>query len=717
MGKKQGKGKSSSSKASSANEKKCNCDHPYKCSCGNRPERPSKGHKWDPDKKEWAGKGHKQKGGGQAATVGTAAKITSVGCVEVKQWQKLPSKILQEWCKKEKRPRPITFPISTKGGSLFRYQIILPDAKKKERDMKFAPLNGCNNEEQAKEEACILALMNTTPTLPHERVLPEPYKTTWLNAIEASTKPKEKAKPSSNRSKESSLTVDTASTVSSLSSSSQEATPSVSASSSSKLVASKAYSSLAEQRTKKEKKRQTMNKALRRSEALAMANKDHVVFLSTRLRKEIESFLRIDASSSNTVNNEIPEDIENDEDFDKVLDFLEKYGFEKSHISNAYRGVKSFESNINALDLAEKCLQWLCIHLEEDQLPAGFDPRERTLDVISYENTAIVNAGENDACSEFGISHDESIALNAKVNAIDTDKDISFADHTVKILVDAINKSVGASPKMIEDADAQIEDNILLAEEEKESLEAIFADECVYEQLSLKSKLIRVKIKLGEGMFDGLSRSSRPLLEIVYEKGKYPEQLPNYALVKGGWEKSGKGTIIQQNISAFLTTLQLREPMIYSIFMHVTSITEGDSFKPKTTLMYALGPSNGNGAKTTVPEKGKEKVHSKTTSDLEAIQSMSHKDHEKSKTDENLSSSRFAKRKRVGIKNSFFTIPPGNIPSADIKPVVPTSISQARKALPAAKAKTEFLSVVAASKDTGRVCLVTGETGCGKVRC
>ena len=30
----------------------------------------------------------------------------------------------------------------------------------------------------------------------------------------------------------------------------------------------------------------------------------------------------------------------------------------------------------------EECLQWLCVYLNEDQLPEGFDPRGRTLDVV-----------------------------------------------------------------------------------------------------------------------------------------------------------------------------------------------------------------------------------------------------------------------------------------------------------------------------------------------
>ena len=95
------------SKGSTPSAPKCTCDHPYKCSCGNRPERPSKGHKWDPETQQWGGKGHKQKGAsGQTSTVGQEAKITSVGKTQVAQWQRLPSQLLREVCQKQKRPPP-----------------------------------------------------------------------------------------------------------------------------------------------------------------------------------------------------------------------------------------------------------------------------------------------------------------------------------------------------------------------------------------------------------------------------------------------------------------------------------------------------------------------------------------------------------------------------------------------------------------------------------
>ena len=88
----------------------CNCEHPYSCECGHRPPRPSKGHKWNVETKSWGGKGHKQKGAagaGQAAVVAKDKVVTTeVGQTTLLPHQRLPSRILGDYCTKQKRPRP-----------------------------------------------------------------------------------------------------------------------------------------------------------------------------------------------------------------------------------------------------------------------------------------------------------------------------------------------------------------------------------------------------------------------------------------------------------------------------------------------------------------------------------------------------------------------------------------------------------------------------------
>jgi hypothetical protein len=170
--------------AATAAPPKCSCDDPYKCSCGNRPERPSRGHKWYPEEQIWAGKGHKQKGAsGQIATVSEKAKVTETGKTQVAQWQQLPSQLLGEYCRGQKRPSPKFKNMGTDG--LYKFRCIVPDSKDTHKDLFFIPAHAVGNEEQAKEESALLAMLQLTPNLPHERKLPEPYRTTWLNAIQS----------------------------------------------------------------------------------------------------------------------------------------------------------------------------------------------------------------------------------------------------------------------------------------------------------------------------------------------------------------------------------------------------------------------------------------------------------------------------------------------------------------------------------------------------
>jgi ATP-dependent RNA helicase DHX57 len=390
MGKKDKKSSAAAKKAP-----KCTCEHLYKCDCGNRPERPSRGHKWDPIEQKWGGKGHKQKGGsGQTSLVATAAKTTEQGQTVLAQWQQLPSSLLADVCKKEKRPPPKFKNLVTHGGG-FKFRVVIQDAKASKRggahDIILMPVSNVPNVEQAKEEAALLALLNLTPTLPHERKLPEPYKTTWINALksqkEAKSKPDEKSERAPvksdghKKSKASSATSLTSGT---------NATAST-ASTSSNLMNANTYTSLSEKWKQKDEKSKTRKAKIRRHEAVRQANRDIQVFMSAQVRKQIESLLRGDADMEllNTLTTEDDADIDGDEgdEGDVVMIYvvqrLVHEGFSMSHAKAGFSAVlknpsMSLKSNMNSdedqyMDLFyDESLQWLCVHLNEDQLPEGF---------------------------------------------------------------------------------------------------------------------------------------------------------------------------------------------------------------------------------------------------------------------------------------------------------------------------------------------------------
>ncbi len=393
------KGKQSSG-AADKKAPKCTCDHPFQCKCGNRPERPSKGHKWYPEEQKWAGKGHKQKGAsGQTSAVGTAAKTTEKGQTVLAQWQKLPSSLLADVCKKEKRPPPKFKSLSTHGGG-HKYRVIIQDAKASRRggdhDIILIPASNVPNEEQAKEEAALLGLLHLTPSLPHERKLPEPYKTTWINALEAQ-------KEANSKSKGKSQSTDVASDGSRSdkkmkapsmngSQSGTNAKVTAAASASRNLINANNYVSLKEKQKQKDDKRKERNAKIRRHEAVRQANRDVQVFMSAQVRKQIESLLRGDAdvdllkalaSEDDSSEMKLDENDEGDVVMIYVVQRLVHEGFSSSQAKAGYSAVLknpsiSLQSSTNAdedeyMDLFyEECLQWLCVHLNEDQLPEGF---------------------------------------------------------------------------------------------------------------------------------------------------------------------------------------------------------------------------------------------------------------------------------------------------------------------------------------------------------
>jgi ATP-dependent RNA helicase DHX57 len=368
-------GKSKKKDSGATAIKKCTCDHPFQhpCECGNRPERPSRGHKWDRETQAWGGKGHKQKGAsGQIAQKAESATTTSVGKTQVAQWQRLPSQLLQDFCKREKRPNA-KFKDMEKG-SIYKYRCIVPDRKDDKKDLFFVPSRGVSNEEQAKEEAALLALLSVTPSLPHERKLPEPYKTTWLNAVASIKQPAPRMVP-------------TMTTPITTPNTGQKPPSNItkkaggSAQASTSLTMGSLYSSTAEKRKQQDAKRQERNARVRRHENIRIANQDHPVFMSAQIRKQIEGILRGD-SSFLLGDDDINDDAETQEDpADKDLDDAQVYvelrlhgeGFTKKQTRTAYTELPHHLKDTARADeeawdkVYEECLQWLLVHLNADQ--------------------------------------------------------------------------------------------------------------------------------------------------------------------------------------------------------------------------------------------------------------------------------------------------------------------------------------------------------------
>ncbi len=707
MGKK-GNSKKGSGGAAKATPR-CECEDVYRCTCGNRPERPSKGHKWDTVAQAWGGKGHKQKGAsGQTSTVGSAAKVTAVGKTQILEWQKLPSNLLGAFCKKEKRPPPKYKSLDRCKEGHFKYRVIIQDAKVTKRggdhDMIFVPAAEVPNEEQAREEAALLALLHLTPSIPHERTLPEPYKTTWTNALIDMKNEKKSSQKLNVESKQDEVKREdnVGQNIG------DETNEKPAAAASSKLVLGNHFISFADKRKLMEAKKKERNAKIRKHEAFRMANKDAQVFMSAQIRKQIESFLRGDVNEemlyalSSDANQSDDEEDDDDEEEDIVncyiTERLTHEGFTKSQAKTSYKAIlKNTSSSLQISELGvdqsmdsvyEECLQWLCVHLNEDQLPEGFDPRGRTLDVVmpSKKSSNNISNQEVDLLTElFGLTILEATLLSASA----TKKSLSIRDSLQMTLLDANSlndNSSGTKDLSSED----IKNNIALSEDEIEVLQSMFV---IGEDLKIEN--VREKVDLMININD--QHEIKRILHISYHRGSYPRVHPT-VFVEGGW-KVGSGTILQMNLVKFVHSLPTEAPMVFEIFGYVQEqlLNDCEQSVNEPILLPFL-------------EGGKVYLTSNQTVQSLDDGSTTIKD----KVSTTTSFTKKAKNRRPREKSYFWSKRPAETPVATAFPKISKSLELTRQRLPAAKARDEFLKVLKMADSRNGVLLVTGETGCGK---
>ncbi|KAL7522187.1 hypothetical protein ACHAWX_006877 [Stephanocyclus meneghinianus] len=786
MGKSSNKSKQTSAKNEAT--KKCTCDHPFQCSCGNRPERPSKGHKWDPIAQQWGGKGHKQKGASlQAAVVGQAEKVTAVGNVAIKQWQKLPSDILKDLCKKNGKGLPIykrAQKTKDKAASGHRYTLVVPDTNKKdsagEHDVELTPSLSVSNDEQAKEEAALLGLLYLFPKLPHERTLPEPYRSTFLGALKnyqgavladgsndsaASKSDNKKNKKEGNIGNDDKGKEDVQTKQEGASNSVAKANtlltanlPKLHKAYSTDTSSPSSYTPVAPLLTKaqiKEARQQHQREVqarIRKHEAIRNANKPMEVFMCASMRRRIERLL---SGDSNKVVDSMEDDeedalgdgpVEGEEDDmiqSYVMQRLVHEGFTPSQVRKAYRAV--FSDNINTvasndqdhdMDTAyEETLQYLCIHLSEDQLPIGFDPRGGTLDVVlpaskptrsdasGFSGTKKVDISVGAA--DFNENYDSTIVQFACRFGI-TPKEASFILSDEQPGETKLISSVLGSTELMQKwkfwsvlcrsaslplerscfVDGASGTNALSAEcrernreaasNELEALEAIF-DGRDLSTTKVNDDTISVTIAMPSDY--GHSNLN---LEVIYCYGVYPDLLPMVFLTYDG-EQGNNDSLDYRSllkghtkVTQFLSTLEPGQEAIFELFSHVQELLQDSdgiysSIQDSSKLLSHLNESNAN-------------INGATS-----IKNGNHNTVESTRCKQRPQS---AKRPRE--KSTFWSTSPKDTPPAESFPKLSALLEKARKSLPAAKARAEFLSLMEQANKGGRVVLVTGETGCGK---
>ncbi len=764
-----------------------------------------------------------------------------MGNVAVKQWQKLPSKLLADLCKKNSKEMgmPVYRPIGNRGAGdangpgKYRFRLIVPSAlktnnNKGEHDVVLAPSLPVENEEQAKEEAALLGLLYLFPKLPHERTLPEPYRSTYLVALKnnninssnsnnhdpvndgmdqtknddknnAKTDKIFKSPPNANSigkndlksnikiiphdnntaSSKQGATANTQLTanIPSFRSNTHAATKSGPSSSSfsAPILLTKAQRKEARLAHQRE-----IQANIRKHEALRNANKPMEVFMSARFRRRIERLLAGDYGDERE--SEEDDDREADEEDGDgneceeedvvrsyVIQRLVHEGFTRQQSRKAYRrvfgnGEKKVDSTgqDQQMDSAyEQTLQNLLIHSKEDDLPIGFDPRGGNLDVIiptaSAKRTNVAGNGSeragtaktaedvdgNSSHDDFdsdtirfarhlGLAPIEALAIISAGSASSRTTEQSFHGEERKEIVqkclfweslcraESFPTEQTCMSSLLSAIGMKSNDNAVgsVSDEEKqrnrdaasaelEALEAIFASE----EFSVRTiddhggdNRENTTTIVSIAQEHPTSPESKIYLEIHYVNGLYPSLLPICFLTSGkwsavaGWNYTG-GANIHMNIIDFISTLTPGEECIFTLFGHVQSMLQDEnswnSLQNETSKLFSS---------LTLHDSVVENSTSLDPSGCGKYDRVS-------ATEQQQSMPQPTKRYRPREKNSFWNKSPETTTPAEPFPKLSALLDRARKSLPAAKARDEFLALLERASKSCRVTLVTGETG------
>ena len=714
-----------------------------------------------------------------------ADKVTSVGNVVLKPYQKLPSRLLGDLCKKNSkslgRGMPIYRPVGNRGAggaigegrgggggggggdgkAKYRYRLIIPDNSKKgssDNDIVVVPALPVANDEQAKEEAALLGLLYLFPKLPHERTLPEPYRATLLAALKSSAGKSNEAANSSGSGKAAKTKGrkdEGASAVSNDSKKPIAAKQADGATANTQLAANLPsfggkgkgtnHSSNAQQplltraqinEAKKQHKRE-MQARIRKREAIRNANKPMEVFMSARFRKRIECLLSGDKFEDEDEDDASIGLDDNDEDVVRVYvrQRLVHEGFVPSHVNRAYQEAVVKKGMGNAddeqMDRAyEETLQYLCIHLKEDQLPLGFDPRGGTLDVVSAGGIGKKNGknkqengGKKDGDDAHGVNtlrFARYFGLGPKEAAAIYESNDSMTEELAskrifwRVMAEAASLPIertcfGSGTNQRTLCEEEKQRNEETAADEREALGAIY-DEGDYAIRSEGSSTI-VTIALP---FDDVE-SNKLSLAVHYENGRYPDLLPLAFVTCGDWHgvhgaqqtKYRFGGTLHFKMAQYLSEMTPGQEVIFELFGHVQALLqemEDESLDSGVSALMShlklddrqAPEGTSNNKDTPQPSKAKGQ-----TEDSKVRINQARK--------KTLTSSRHLRRPRE--RSTFWNTHPSKTRPAESYPKISTLLDRARKALPAAKARSNFLSLMDNAKKGERVVLVTGETG------
>jgi ATP-dependent RNA helicase DHX57 len=414
-----------------------------------------------------------------------------------------------------------------------------------------------------------------------------------------------------------------------------------------------------------------------------------------------------------------------------VIQRLVHEGFTPSQVRRGYRAVFSDKSNSMSngsdqqMDKAyEETLQYLCIHLSEDQLPMGFDPRGGTLDVVRPAAKTKSNTNEQESKEDNSSAapatdqkYDTSVMQFARQFGLTPKEAFTVLFTELPAEMKPLSNISGSSELMqkwklwnvlcraaalpiertcfVDNAKTalheSLERNREAASNELEALEAIF-DGQDFSTAKSEDKMISVSIGLP---YD----NAKLFLEVIYFDGHYPDLLPMAFLTTDGGSDFCQGGRLQVKLAQFLCTLEPGQEAIFELFGHIQELLQDSTMDDTSSVLLSHLHIKDSEERSTSLSKTNDTIEIDNDQNNQVELSVPRP------------SSRAKPTRRPREKSSFWNTPPKATPPAESSPKLSITLEKARNSLPAAKARSEFLSLMEQASLGGRVLLVTGETG------
>jgi len=673
--------------------------------------------------------------------------VTAHG-VTVQEWQRTPKQLLNEACQSLKRPRPQFRRAPCRAEGRFRARLVLPDPRNvSEKDIVLCPVEDFETRMEAENAAALLGLHALDPSRPHERRLPEPYRSAWLaltgnsNSKDAQAPSKAKKKSSGNSEaaeaqyacrfcgkafkkehaekghvkqmhaedvaaelkaqededesvKDDEVGDGDGETDSLFDFSADRRKVAESASTSSNSSPKKEaftvtkqgkFSNKYERRVHEEKRQQDRRVKNRKREQIKESNPYVQVFMSDEHRNFVEKVIKSFGESPSESSAQVSESSQSFQD-------LIALGFRETDVKQALQQCGDGEPK-------EVYLDWICIYAPEEYLPEGFDPRGKQLEVLSLREKG-------------GAGSTMEASLHLLFDAVGSPK-INLADMSPSKIIEELlhtfadfhGMHVGsawplkrhtAEPISVKEARQMREDEVL-------ALESMFGSGEIFSERGIEITLINKRAKVSHhvikiGELDGVPGES--LIEfITLEESEtdfcvYPDQ-PSVAL----FHNPALNRHVNMNMTLRMSqqALELQSaPQLFELYDLVQTVVAGEVAARNT---FPFKQSSGTGSRKAIDEgmtlSSASELLKGSIEASKLPQSSSRRSGTVRETGKRFDNSLVLKEEQAKKRTSSQAY---------------QKMIEMRAKLPASQHLHEVLVEI----DQNQVVLISGETGCGK---